>query len=185
MLDLILAGDRAAEEEFARQFYPRLLAMACARLRRSDLARDIAQEAVMEALQSLRRGMLREPEKLAAFVHGVGRNLINQHFRRESVGPSVRELPAELPAVMPDPSERERRELVAREIERLDEIDRKILTMTLVDGAKPGAIAAALGLDGGVVRQRKLRATRRISERLSQMTGGIPLGNRGDERDDV
>ncbi|MBM3768454.1 MAG: hypothetical protein FJW32_23990 [Acidobacteria bacterium] len=63
-MDLILAGDRAAEEEFARQYHPRLLAMASARLRAPELARDIAQEAVMEALQSLRRGMLREPEKL-------------------------------------------------------------------------------------------------------------------------
>lgn len=185
MLDLILVGDRAAEEEFARQFHPRLLAMACARLHEPDLARDIAQDAVMEALQSLRRGMLREPEKLAAFVHGVGRNLINQHFRRAAGSPPVRELPADLPAVMPDPAERERRDLVAREIERLDDIDRRILTMTLVEGAKPGAIAAALGLDGGVVRQRKLRATRRISERLSQMPGGSPLSKRGDEHDDV
>ena len=33
MLDLIIAGDAAAEEEFARHFHPRLLAMASARLR--------------------------------------------------------------------------------------------------------------------------------------------------------
>lgn len=185
MLDLIIAGDRAAEEAFARQFHPRLLAMASARLREPELARDLAQEAVMEALQSLRRGMLREPEKLAAFVHGVGRNLINQHFRREAANPAVTELPSEIPIAMPDHAERERREIVGREIERLEEIDRRILTMTLVDGAKPGAIAAALGLDGGVVRQRKLRATRKISERLSQTPAGTTQGSRGDERDDV
>lgn len=185
MLDLIIAGDRAAEEAFARQFHPRLLAMAYARLRTSELARDIAQEAVIEALQSLRRGMLREPEKLAAFVHGVGRNVINQHFRKEAAGPLLTELPADLPMIMPDISERERREIVRREIELLEETDRRILTMTLVDGAKPAAIAAALGLDGGVVRQRKLRATRKISERLSQTAVGNPHSNRDEGNHDV
>lgn len=185
MLDLILAGDRAAEEAFARQFHPRLLAMASARLHAPDLARDIAQEAVIEALQSLRRGMLREPEKLAAFVHGVGRNVINQYFRREAASPTITELPDDLPAVLPDPSERERREIVGREIERLEDIDRRILTMTLVDGAKPAAIATALGLDGGVVRQRKLRATRKITERLSQMAAGNPHSNRDEGNHDV
>jgi len=185
MLDLIIAGDRAAEEAFARQFHPRLYAMALARLGERELARDLAQEAVIEALQSLRRGMLREPDKLAAFVHGVGRNLINQHFRRQAASPSFAELSIEIPVTMPDPVERERLEIVGREIARLDVLDRRILTMTLIDGAKPGAIAAALGLDSGVVRQRKLRATRKITERLSQLVAGSTLGKRGDHRDDV
>lgn len=185
MLDLIIAGDAAAEEEFARHFHPRLLAMASARLRTPELARDIAQEAVIEALQSLRRGMLREPTKLAAFVHGVGRNVINQHFRKEASAPSMAELPAELPAVIPDSTERERREWVIGEIDRLDEIDRRILTMTLIDGVKPAAIAAALGLDSGVVRQRKLRATRKITERLSQLAVGVPHSEQGKRPDDM
>jgi len=139
----------------------------------------------MEALQSLRRGMLREPEKLGAFVHGVGRNVVNQYFRREAARPTLIELPAELPTTMPDTADDERWNIVVREIDRLEEVDRRILTMTLVDGAKPGAIATALGLDGVVVRQRKLRATRKIAERLSQLSGGNPHCNRGDERDDV
>ena len=50
---------------------------------------------------------------------------------------------------------------------------------------QPGAIAAALGLDSGVVRQRKLRATRKIAERLSQLAVGVPHSEQGKSRDDM
>ena len=49
-------------------------------------------------------------------------------------------------------------------IETLDDVDRSILQMTLVEGLKPGAIGARLRLNPEVVRQRKLRATRRVME---------------------
>jgi len=43
-------------------------------------------------------------------------------------------------------------------------MDKTILQMTLVDGLKPGVIAKRLQLNPDVVRQRKLRATRRVIE---------------------
>ena len=49
-------------------------------------------------------------------------------------------------------------------ISSLDAIDKQILQMTLVDGLKPGVIAQRLSLNPDVVRQRKLRATRRVIE---------------------
>ena len=49
----------------------------------------------------------------------------------------------------------------------LDPVDKAILQMTLVDGLKPGVIAQKLGMDSNVVRQRKLRATRRVVEIVS------------------
>ena len=49
-------------------------------------------------------------------------------------------------------------------ISSLEPVDRTIQKMTLVDGHKPGVIAERLGLSSDVVRQRKLRAIRRVTE---------------------
>jgi DNA-directed RNA polymerase specialized sigma24 family protein len=43
--------------------------------------------------------------------------------------------------------------LVRKALERLDSTDRKLLLMLLVEGLKPGAIAARLGLKVELVRQ--------------------------------
>jgi DNA-directed RNA polymerase specialized sigma24 family protein len=58
--------------------------------------------------------------------------------------------------------EQERENLAMSAISSLDLLDRSILQMTLVDGLKPGVIAQRLRLNPDVVRQRKLRATRRV-----------------------
>ena len=47
-------------------------------------------------------------------------------------------------------------------IASLEQVDKTILEMTLVEGLKPGVIAQRLGLKSDMVRQRKLRATRRV-----------------------
>jgi RNA polymerase sigma-70 factor (ECF subfamily) len=167
MIEGILNGERGAEELFARQFHPRLLAMCRVRLRNEPLAQDLAQDSLLACLEALRKGELRNPEKLAAFVHGVARNIVNNHFRRRQAEPAYEELREELRvAVMPQPAEAGRRAAVEREIAALDPLDRQILQMTLVDGLKPGEIAQRLNLSGDVVRQRKLRATRRIAEKI-------------------
>ena len=49
-------------------------------------------------------------------------------------------------------------------IATLDPIDRSILHLTLVEGLKPGVIATRMGMSSDVVRQRKVRATRKLME---------------------
>jgi DNA-directed RNA polymerase specialized sigma24 family protein len=58
--------------------------------------------------------------------------------------------------------EQERETLAMNAIASLEPLDKTILQMTLVDGLKPGIIAQRLRLNPDVVRQRKLRATRRV-----------------------
>jgi RNA polymerase sigma factor (sigma-70 family) len=177
----IAAGDRNAEREFVDLYLPRVRAMLVARLRNVDLAADLVQDAMIEAVCALRRGQVREPAKLPSFVLAVARNVLNSHYRGTTRNPEHLDFPDEIP----DPSslteksedgDRERQALAA--IEALETTDRKILQMTLVDGLKPGAIAKQLGLNPDVVRQRKLRATRRVMEFVtdrSQNSLGIHL----------
>jgi RNA polymerase sigma-70 factor (ECF subfamily) len=161
----ILSGHRAAEDEFALRYMRPVKAMLMARSRNPDLAADLVQDVMIEAICALRRGQLREPAKLSSFVIAIARNLLNSHFRGEARRPESLELPDNLPDLSrgEDRMEEQQREmLVMVAMASLDPLDKSILQMTLVDGLKPGVIAERLRLAPDVVRQRKLRATRRV-----------------------
>ena len=161
----ILAGDQEAERAFALRYMRPIKAMLLARSRNPDLAGDLLQDVMIEALCALRRGQLREPAKLSQFVSAVARNVLNSHFRGEVRRPESLELPDNLPDLSFDAEkaeEQERETLALKAISSLDSLDKTILQMTLVDGLKPGVIAQRLQLNPDVVRQRKLRATRRV-----------------------
>jgi len=163
----IAEGDEEAERTFAIRYLRPVRAMLLARSRNPDLSSDLQQDVMIEAICALRRGQLREPAKLTAFVVAITRNVLNNHFRSSGRRPEPLELPENLPDLSStaDKVEDEERETQAMgAIESLDPIDRRILQMTLVDGLKPGIIAQKLQINPDVVRQRKLRATRRVIE---------------------
>ncbi|HKF50301.1 MAG TPA: sigma-70 family RNA polymerase sigma factor [Terracidiphilus sp.] len=162
----IAEGSHDAEKTFAERYARPVLAMLVARLRNLDVASDLKQDVLIEALCALRRGQVKDPEKLNQFVIGIARNCLNNYFRASSRITPV-ELPEDLPDLSPPPDQRDlfdREDRALRAIRSLDRIDRSILQMTLVDGLKPGVIASELGLNPDVVRQRKVRATRRVVE---------------------
>ena len=177
----IAQGSAAAEDEFARLFESRVRTMALMRTRDPETARDLAQEILMAAIEALRKGSLREPDRLAAFVLGIARNVINNYFR--SRDPAALREPLDTDLISKGQifdEDDERRQIVRQEIDLLDPLDRKILLLTLVDSAKPAEIALKLGISGDVVRQRKVRAVRRIAWRLSQTAATQPHTKRGD-----
>jgi RNA polymerase sigma factor (sigma-70 family) len=177
----IAGGDSEAEGVFITQYQTRVRTLLTIRSRNPELARDLQQDVMIEALCALRKGQLREAERLPAFVAGIARNLLNSHFRGQMRTPIHEELPDELASAAVNDEEaeaEERREIAHRAIASLEKVDRCILQMTLVDDLKPGAIAERLGLSSDVVRQRKLRATRRVVEfvrRSSQNAGSIHI----------
>jgi hypothetical protein len=93
----ILNGDRAAESEFALHYMRPVKAMLLARSRNPDLAADLVQDVMIEAICALHRGQLREPAKLSSFVIAIARNLLNSHFRGEVRRPESLELPDNYP----------------------------------------------------------------------------------------
>jgi len=161
----IVGGDREAEQAFAARFMRPVKAMLLARSRDPDVAADLLQDVMIEAICALRRGQLREPWKLSSFVIAIARNRLNNHFRTSARTPESLEFPENLPDLSSDAAkveEQERESLAMSAISSLDPVDRSILQMTLVDGLKPGVIAQRLQMNPEVVRQRKLRATRRV-----------------------
>lgn len=165
LVGAILGGDRDAERDFALRFMRPVKAMLLARSRNPDLTADLLQDVMIEAICALRRGQLREPEKLSSFVIAIARNVLNNHFRSAVRRPESLELPEDLPDLSSSlnrQEDQERETMALDAISSLEPLDRNILQMTLVDGLKPGVIAERLRLSPDVVRQRKLRATRRV-----------------------
>jgi RNA polymerase sigma-70 factor (ECF subfamily) len=168
----IRQGDREAEATFASRYAERLRIIALARTRDRELARDIAQDALMAVLTALRSGQLRDDEKLTAFVHGTLRNLLNSSFRGSGRRPATEPLAPEHAVAVPDDpvDTAERTRLVRDALRQLGRDDRRILLMTLVQGLKPGEIARRMGLADEVVRTRKSRALKRIVGTIREMS---------------
>ena len=166
------SGDREAEATFASRYGERLRVVALARTRDPELAREIAQEALLAALTALRAGQLRDGEKLTAFVHGTLRNIINNSFRSAGRRPPTEPLAPEHAVSVPDDpvATAERARLVRAALRQLGGADRRIVLMTLVHGLKPGEIARRTGLSDEVVRTRKSRALKRIIGAIREMS---------------
>jgi RNA polymerase sigma-70 factor (ECF subfamily) len=167
LLGRIESGDLQAESELLQHFAPRVRAIALARTRDPDLAKDLTQEALVAVLQAARKGQIRDHSRVGPFVCSVARNVIN-NYRRRSLKHAESPLDEEMPslAIEDDHDGAERRRLLAGALATLSPSDRQVLRMTLVEGLKPGEIAERIGASAEVVRTRKLRAVKRLLEVL-------------------
>jgi RNA polymerase sigma-70 factor (ECF subfamily) len=68
----IANGDLEAEKSFAARYLRPVKAMLLARSRDPDVAADLLQETMIEAICALRKGQVREPAKLSSFVIAAG-----------------------------------------------------------------------------------------------------------------
>ena len=155
LAERILAGDESAEHEFVFEFGPRVNVLVLARTRNPNVADDLVQDVLLAVLLALRDGKLDDPTKLSGFVLGTARNIVSNFLRRSNplrLNMDTLHAPR---SDWPDwrAADSQRRRLVGIEIERLDDTDREILSLTLVNGMKPGEIATELDLNAEVVRQ--------------------------------
>lgn len=157
-------GDGASETELFELFHRRVFVMMLGRTRNHETARDLAQQTMIGVLCSLRDGKLREADRLPAYVLGTARNVVNNFLRARHLRPEAAPLPDDVavPDGQEDLEHAEHEFLARRALSTLAPGDRLILLLTLVDGLKPGEIAARLGLSSEVVRKRKSRAIERV-----------------------
>jgi len=164
----IKAGDRSAEDELVTLYGRGILVIATARTRDREAAKDLAQEALMAILQALRQGQLREEMKLAAFIHGITRNVVNNFLRSRARHPHCELDDANAGAV--DPVEmlesKDRYDHLRRELVSFSATDRQILLLYLVDGHSLAEIAERLRLSHVAVRARHARMLRKIKKRF-------------------
>src|SRR5258705_3990125 len=96
LVERLRRGDPDAEAEFVARFGSRVRLAIAARVRDREAVREIANDALFAAISAVRKGQLRDGERLAAFVRGICRNLANSHIRSAMARPQEVELSPEV-----------------------------------------------------------------------------------------
>jgi RNA polymerase sigma-70 factor (ECF subfamily) len=163
------AADVGAEAELCRRLAPRVRLYGLKHLRDPHAAADLAQQVLLVALQRLRAGELREPERLAAFIFGICRMVVLE--LRRGVARRERLLRTyEADAAPADVADEPRPDTTRLRdcLQRLAERERSVLMLSFFDEQPAQQVAAALGLSEGNVRVIRHRAL----QRLRDMMGG-------------
>jgi RNA polymerase sigma-70 factor (ECF subfamily) len=152
-------GNRDAEEELCRRMRPRIRLYGLRHLRDAYAAEDLAQQVLITALEALRAGRLREPEKVAAFVLGTCRmtvlDLRRGARRKERLLDQFQaDLPAASLSITPQLDHGRLRQCV----ENLKERERMVVVMTFYDEQVGADVANFLGVSEANVRVIRHRA---------------------------
>ncbi len=181
----IAAGDPGAEERLVRTFGRPVALLLDRHTNGRPEAEDLFQDTFRIALEKLRRGELREPEKLPGFLAQLARNLAIEHYRKaarrrtETAGDTLAEVAAAAPGQLGDILEREHRALVRQVIAELGtERDRQVLLRFYIAEEDRERIAGDLGLSGLQFNRVLHRARQRYRELLAARTarGGAVAG---------
>jgi RNA polymerase sigma-70 factor (ECF subfamily) len=172
----IQAGDPAAESELVARFSRGLLLMLRHLARDPTLADDLHQETFALVLAKIRRGEVREPERLAGFLRSTARNLFIADRRKEARYSSLDGDGEEDELRRPEPADRGPAPLdrfladeEARQVRRLlDELrfdrDRQLLFRFYLSDDDKEEICADLGVDPDRFNQILFRARERLRE---------------------
>ena len=171
------ARDPEAEAELAEILSPRFLTLMRARTRNADLARDLAQEAWIAFMLTLRRGGANEIQDVGAFAWGVARNVANNRFRSNARSRETEALPHDVAAPRSlEWEENARARLVQRVLAAIDAVDRTILNAFFVEGRESEDIGREVGLSAAAVRQRKVRVLKKLAENPELVSQADPKG---------
>ena len=178
----IRAGDGDAESELVSR-YGRGVGMLIRRSSRdASVVDDLYQQTFQVALEKIRRGDVREPEKLSGFIVSLARNLVIDHFRkaasRRTTAPSGGVAAAD-PARGPLESlmSVERAALVRRVLgEMPSERDRQILFRFYLAEDDKESICRDLGLTSLHFNRVLFRARERYRELYEEIAAGLSGG---------
>jgi len=172
----IQAGDPAAEDELVTRFSRGLLLMLRRLVQNPALADDLHQETFALVLGKIRRGEVREPERLAGFIRATARNLFIADRRKEARYSSLDGGREEDEGARPEPADQGPAPLdrflageEARQVRKLlDELrfdrDRQLLLRFYVSDDSKEEICADLGVEPERFHQILFRARERLRE---------------------
>lgn len=151
----IVAGEEQAEAELVERYSRGVTFILRREMSDAGAADDLYQETFRIALEKIRRGELREPEKLSGFMCSIARNLVIDYFRRAARRESMPDVEETAPQshLTPDPLDellqKEKAALVRRVINELpSDRDRQILFRFYIAEEEKERICADLGLTG-------------------------------------
>lgn len=155
--------DREAEGELFRRMAPRVRLYGLRHLRDGDAADDLTQQVLITAIEALRAGRLREPEKLASFVLGTCRMTVLDLRRGARRRASLLE---QFGADLLPPAEPSRPEFdherLTRCLQALRERERTVVVMTFYDERTGADVAGFLGVSEVNLRVIRHRAIHQL-----------------------
>jgi RNA polymerase sigma factor (sigma-70 family) len=172
LVSCTLAGDRDAFSRIVSRYQILICSLAYSRIGNLGLSEDVAQETFITAWKHLR--LLREPEKLRAWLCGIVRNRIHKSLEREGREPAHDAAPLEAvddsPAREALPSEqaisREEEAILWRSLERIPELYREPLILFYREHQSIERVAGALELSEDAVKQRLSRGRKLLQEEV-------------------
>jgi RNA polymerase sigma factor (sigma-70 family) len=163
------AGNKEAFACLAERHRGMVMALVRGLLGTNDLAGDVAQEATVAALVSLRR--LRSPAQFGAWYAGIALNVARRLLREVSAGP----LPEEYPDTDPGPAEQAEAAEVARRVRvavaALAPGQRAAVLAFYWQGLTHAEAALELGISVGAVKARLHQARGALAPQLASCIG--------------
>lgn len=149
----IIAGDPVAEAEIVRRYSQGVVVIIDQIVRSQSATEDVSQETFRIVLEKLRRGDLRQPERLSGFVCSVARNAAIDHIRRakrfrigDEIG-NVEHIPDPAPSQLDEILTQEKAEIVHQILNELKiERDRQLLFRYYIAEEDKDLICQDLGL---------------------------------------
>lgn len=177
--ELVLAalnGQGSAYEELVHRWTARVLAVCHAKVRRADVAEDLAQETLMRGFVALKA--LSDPEKFGAWLHGIAiRTCLDWLKARARKQVPFSSLGGETgpDGLFPAPGDGaaaalekddERREILS-EVERLPEDLRKVIMLFYYEDSSYREMAHVLGVSPATINARLTKARDLLRRRMS------------------
>jgi len=176
LVRLAQAGQASGDEELARRWSARVLALCHARVRSAHTAEELAQEALLRGLRAL--GTLQEPAKFGPWLCGIATRVCLDWLKcgqarqvsLDAMTDGAAAWPAqdeESPVAALERSDDQRRLLA--EVATLPEPYREVILMYYYDDVSYHDVALALGVSTATVNARLTKARAMLRERLSGM----------------
>jgi RNA polymerase sigma-70 factor (ECF subfamily) len=157
--------DAAAEGALYRLLAPRIRLYGRRHLRDDEAADDLMQQVMIMALEKLRAGDLREPERIASFVFGACRMMTMElrrgARRREAL---LEKFAGDLEIADISVAPRLDEAKVAACLARLAERERTVMILSFFDDEPAERVGAMLGIGEGNVRVIRHRALQKLRD---------------------
>lgn len=174
LVGAVLAGEKDAFCALVRRYQDFAYGVAVGMLSDFDLAQDVVQEAFLSAYRGLPR--LKDPGRFGGWLRGIVRHTAHralrdrEHFRQlterlwleAETGPGCQS--ADRLA-----EEAERREVVRRALEQLDDKNREAISLYYIDDLSYGEIAEFLSVTEAAVKGRLQRGRAQLKEGLKMV----------------
>ena len=167
----VTAGDADAEAELVRRYKDGIAIIIQRIVHNESTAEDLSQETFRIALEKIRKGDVREPEKLSGFICGVARNLAIDSARKTRRSASQQDVGNADLIRDPQPDQfeqlwrKERAEIVREMINELkSKRDREVLFRHYIAEEDKDSICADLGLTSQQFNSVIFRALKRYKE---------------------